>query len=167
MTLGNMRVVSEMSGFSYDTLTAWKKEEWWQPLVEELRNARNAQKGAKLENIIEESLEVVADRLKNGEVIFNSKTGELVRKPVSLRDASTVTNQLLTRQLQLEELGHKLDGDKTTVKETLTMLAKEFSKWNRIQNGKATDAIYEERETGLQAGSSSLYLETGSEKETC
>jgi S-adenosylmethionine:tRNA-ribosyltransferase-isomerase (queuine synthetase) len=174
MLNGNMRIVSEVTEIPYDTLCDWKRSEWWPTLVEEIRAAKRAKTGVKLSSIIDTSLEVLQDRLENGDWVLNNKTGAMVRRPVSLRDATTATNNLLTRQLQMEEIADKMENNKTTVQETLALLAKEFKKMtNHRTKQLATDiefkeidnAIHEEREEGLQEGSGPLYLEAGSEEE--
>jgi len=174
MLNGNMRIVSEVTDIPYDTLSDWKRSEWWPTLVEELRAAKRAKTGVKLSNIIDTSLEVLQDRLENGDWVLNNKTGEMQRRPVSLRDATTATNNLLTRQLQMEEIADKMENNHTTVQETLTLLAREFQKMTRQKNNKSatdveykeiTNAIHEEREEGLQEGSGSVHEQTGSEEE--
>lgn len=172
ITLGNMRLVAEVTGISYNTLHDWRKQDWWAELIQEVKNGQKAQRNTKMNTVIEDSIEVIHDRILNGDVILNNKTGELQRKPVNLRDVGNLTNQLLTRQMQMEELSERMESRKETVQETLSMLAKEFSKWQRIQNKQnATDvevidnAIHEEREEGLQEGSSSVHIETGSQEE--
>lgn len=145
MLNGNMRIVSEAMEIPYDTLSDWKHSDWWPQLVEELRAAKRAKTGVKLSNIIETSLEVVQDRLENGDFILNNKTGKLERRQVSLRDAAAVTNNLLTRQLQMEEIADKMENTKATVQETLTMLAKEFQKMNKQkQKSLATDVEFKD-----------------------
>jgi hypothetical protein len=85
-----------------------------------------------------------------------------------------VTNNLMDKQIQLETLADRVDNNKTTVQETLAMLAKEFQKLNRNkQKTEAVDAVikelpdalHDEREEGLQEGSGEVYLETRSEEE--
>lgn len=134
MSVGNMRLVSEVMEIPYDTLLTWKKEPWWTELVNEVRKAKQSKTNQKITKIIEDSLAIIEDRLENGDFILNNKTGEVQRKPVPLRDVANVTNQLLTRQLQLEELSDKMEHRNETVQETLKLLANEFSKWQRIQN---------------------------------
>lgn len=175
MLNGNMKLVSELTNISYDTLCDWKKTEWWATVVEELRAAAKAKRGTKLSTIIDTSLELVQDRLENGDWIYDQKTGKLVRKPVSLKDVTQVTNNLMDKQIKMEELADRLDNNKATVQETLAMLAKEFQKLNRnkqkavatdIDFKETTSAVYEEREEGLQTGSSVVHLKTRSQEET-
>ena len=173
MLLGNMRLVAELTGIPYNTLHDWRKQDWWPELYEELKKAAKAKTNNKLGTIIEDSLEIIQDRIQNGDWVLNQKTGEMVRKAVPLRDVGNLTNQLLTRQLQLEELSERMEHRKESVQDTLQLLAKEFSKWQRIQNkSKATDveiiehAVHEEREKGLQDGGSEIHIEAGSQEET-
>lgn len=174
MLTGNMRVVADQLNINPDTLYSWRKSEWWPTMVAEIRATQRAKTGQRLTDIIQSSLEVVSDRLENGDIVLNNKTGELIRKPVSLKDAATVTNNLMTRQLQMEEIADKMENTSVSVNETLKLLATEFQKWSkRITRDKAQDidfkeqinAIHEERETGLQEGSGTLHLEAGSEEE--
>jgi hypothetical protein len=174
MQLGNTRLVSELTEVPYQTIADWRKTDWWSELIDELKQIKRSKTGTKLAEIIEQSIVVVQDRLENGDFVLNNKTGEINRRPVSLRDAAQVTNQLITRQIQMEELAEKLVNRKDSVKETLHMLAKEFAKFNREQNKKEAttiqyveviDAIHDEREEGLQEGSSEIYVETGSKEE--
>ena len=141
MLLGNMRIVSEKTDIPYETLSDWKNTEWWSALVDEIRASKKAKRSNSLDVAVETSLEVIQDRLENGDFILNNKTGEIQRKPVSLRDVSTITNNLLSRQLQMEELQEKVQNKESTVKETLEMLAKEFQKFNRIQSRNKAEVV--------------------------
>ena len=154
-----MRLVSEKTDIAYNVLCEWRKQDWWLSLADELRQAKKAKRGAKLSSIIDQSLEVIQDRLENGDFILNNKTGEILRKPVALRDAAQISNNLLGRQLQIEDMAEKLDQQKDTVSETLAMLANEFKKFNRMKHKEGatdvafveyketSDALYEERDT--------------------
>ncbi len=185
MSVGNMRLVSEVMNIPYNTLVDWKREPWWADLVEEVRKAKRSKTNNKITKIIEDSLELIQDRIENGDFILNNKTGAVERKPVPLRDVANVTNQLLTRQLQLEELSDKMEQRNETVQETLKLLAKEFSKWQRIQNRSgATDvdpliksnstvvevkendlALHDQWEARLQEGSGEVYEQAFSGEE--
>jgi hypothetical protein len=141
MVNGNMRLVSELTEIPYPTLVDWRKAEWWGTLIEELKSAKKAKMGAKMEQAVTTSLELIQDRLENGDFILNNKTGEIQRKPVALRDVAQVANSLLTRQLQIEEISNKLNHSENTMQDTLNMLAKEFQKFNRLQSNKQAETI--------------------------
>jgi hypothetical protein len=174
MALGNFRLVSELTGVTYRTLMNWRKEDWWAELVEEIRNTRKTELNSKLSKIVDKSLEVIQDRLENGDIILNNKTGELMRKEISLKDANQVTKDLLNHQLKMEELTSKLEIQKETVTDQLKLLAAEFSKWSLASSKKTAQtiefkdvnsAIHDEREEGLQEGSGEVYEPSGSSEE--
>lgn len=155
MLSGNMRIVAENTGVPYDTLCDWKKADWWPTLIEELKLVKKAKSGKKIDKILELSLEEIEDRITNGDYVLNNKTGEIERRKVSMRDLANMTNQMMTRQLQMEELAEKLEHKKETVQETLNMLAKEFTKYQRLQQKQSavdvevkeiSDAVHDQRE---------------------
>jgi hypothetical protein len=175
MQLGNARLVSELTEVPYQTILDWRKTEWWVELIDEIKQIKRSKTGAKLAEIIEQSIQVVQDRLENGDFVLNNKTGEIQRRPVSLRDAATVTNNLITRQIQMEELAEKLVNRKESVKETLQILAKEFAKFNREQQKQTAqtitytevidNAIHDKWEEGLQEGSGTVHVQAGGQEE--
>jgi hypothetical protein len=172
--LGNARLVSELTGVPYQTILDWRKTEWWIELMDELKQIKRSKTGAKLAEIIEVGTDLIMDRLKHGDIVLNNKTGELQRKQVSLRDAAQAVNNLITRQIQMEELAEKLVHRKESIQETLKLLSKEFAKFSKEQaKAQAQDvpfkeivyAVHDERETGLQEGSGEVHFEASGEEE--
>lgn len=178
MLLGNLRLVSEQTGVHYNTLVEWKKSEWWPEVVAQLRQEKKSKQNANITKLIEQSLDVMADRLENGDYVLNNKTGQVVRKPVGVKEATTIAHQLLQRQTAIEELENKMARSEDTVQETLSLLAKEFQKWNKLKNNNAEDipfvevvstvrdnyklagetsAVHDQREARLQEGSGSVH----------
>lgn len=146
LALGNMRLVAELTGVSYQLCRMWKQEPWWPELVAEVKASKSAQLDTKLSRIVDKSLETIADRLENGDVIFNNKTGTVMRKEVSLKDATKVATDLLTRQavIQKQETEQTVQQDAHTIKDQLTMLAAEFARFNKRDNSKAETIAYKE-----------------------
>lgn len=86
---GNLQKVSELTKVPVQTLHNWRKQEWFQQMLVEVREENNEKIDAKFTEILEKSLELAIDRLQHGDFVLN-KHGELVRKPVGLRDLSIV-----------------------------------------------------------------------------
>lgn len=147
---GSLRETERQSGVPTFTLENWRKSSWWDNLVAEIQKEEHAVKNTKLSQIINKALGVVEDRLENGELILNNKTGKLVRKPVSIRDATRAAGELMQRQESLNK-AHAIDEvQKQTVDETLKFLANEFAKMvNKkpevIDLEEVEDAVYEKR----------------------
>lgn len=172
LAIGNMRHVAAMTGVPWATIRYWRAQEWWKELEAEIKASRRAVTNTKLSKIVDKALEAVADRVENGNYIYDQKNETLVRRPVSALEATKVANDLMQRQRDLEQISlAEVQYQQTqTIQEQLKLLADEFSKFNqsRTINVKAmevTDAVYEEREEGLQEGSGPLYLETGGSEE--
>lgn len=128
MNNGNLRLTAEVMNINFYTLNDWKRSDWWPRLVEEIRASRRNIKSNKISDLIDVSLEAMADRLENGEYVLNNKTGQVIRKPCSLRDINAMTNNLLARQMQLEELTDRMENTSSNVQDTLKTLATEFAK---------------------------------------
>jgi hypothetical protein len=169
MALGNMRLVSELTKIPYYTLIGWKKEDWWGDLIDEIKKTRYAEQNTKLSKIVDKSLAAIEDRIDNGDFILNNKTGEVVRKPISIRDANTVARDLLNHQIKVDEVSNRMEERKENFQDTLKVLANEFAKWTRrVSTNKAetidfkdlTDALHEEREAGLQDRGGEVHQQT-------
>lgn len=175
---GNKSLVADHVGVSYDTVADWSKTEWWKELCLEVKAAGKVKVDAKLTGIINLALEKVEDRLVNGDVYIDFKSGEERRKEVSLKDALKATTDLMTRQDALQKSAdiNKVVEHTTTMKEQLAILANQFAKFNgqapieviemvsEIEE-EDDDALYDEREEGLQEGELEVQFETGGEEE--
>ena len=192
MLLGNMRLVSEQTGVSYDTLAEWKRSEWWPEMVDQLRRQKKQKTSDSITKVVEQSLEIMQDRLDNGDPFFNQKTGKIEYKPVGVRDVTTIASSLLQRQIQLEELAERSAVKTDTVQETLATLAKEFQKWNKkspeiinvedavvvekpvhhlhkymVQRRKEGNALHDQRKEGIQEGGSPVHEQAVCDQEAC
>ena len=168
LALGNLKLVAELTGVSYAVCNNWKMQPWWNDMVGEIKASRAAQVDSKLSRIIDKSLEMIEDRLENGTPEFNNKTGEIVRRPANIKEITGVTQTLMTQQLQQAKAlkDDEVKTEQVTIKDQIAMLAAEFAKFNTKRTvEEITSALHEKRETRLQEGSSTLYLEAGSGEE--
>ena len=132
LAIGNLRQVSEDTGVSYGLMRRWRIEPWWQEIEAEIKASRHTQVDNKLSKIVDKSLELLQDRLENGDFVLNQKTGEVFRKPISIRDANKVAVDMLTRQVAQEKLQVEVKdtNQKQTIQDQLKLLADEFAKFN-------------------------------------
>lgn len=145
LATGNMAHAARQHNIDYSTLQDWKKKPWWPKLLAEVRSAARADLQTKMSKIVNKALEAVEDRIDNGEVILNNKTGELLRKPASLRDVSTVANNMLHQQIQIEKLENGATIQQETMQELLLQLHGEFAKFNsNVKKNQATDISFKE-----------------------
>lgn len=102
LTLGNLALTARLLGIPEVTLRVWKTTSWWADAVNEMKSAEKIELSAKLKKIVNASLAVVEDRLVNGDFQFDQRSGEVVRKPVNMKDAHRVAVDLQQRQEVLE-----------------------------------------------------------------
>jgi uncharacterized protein YaaR (DUF327 family) len=119
LSLGNLSLTSRVLKIPEMTLREWKQKDWWKDMEIELKTQENIQLSARLQRIIESTLAATEDRLANGDYIYDMKSGQMVRKPVSMKDAHKVAMDLMERRdfldnqkpqsVSLEQIDDKLD----------------------------------------------------------
>lgn len=153
---GNMPVTAAALNLPLPTLKVWRYSKWWEEIVQELKTENNIQLSNRLKKIVDKSLEVVQDRLENGDFFYDQKLGELVRRPVAMRDALNAASGLLERQTNLEK---KPENEKAQqqVQDRLASLADAFAqmakKTRKIEvfDVEVNDGLQTEAETQTQA----------------
>lgn len=98
LSLGNLAQTSRLLGIPEMTLRVWKQKDWWKEIELDLKSQDTLQLSARLKRIIESTLAVTEDRLTNGDFIYDNRSGTMVRKPVSMKDAHKVTMDMIQRR---------------------------------------------------------------------
>ena len=132
LVLGNMALVSAVTKIPHQLLRAWKQQPWWAEVEAQVRSTETLQMDTKLSKIVDRSLDAVLDRVENGEFVYNQKTGEIVRRPVNMKDAAKVSVDLITKRELLR--GNATERKETVaipVADQLQALALEFAKWSQ------------------------------------
>ena len=176
LMLGSVRTTAAVLNIPEITVKVWRTKSWWKDLEAELKLQDKLQLGTRLKKIAERSLEVVEDRLQNGNYIFDQKTGELVRVPVNLKDAHKVGVDSMN-QREILERGQADNLNEGQIDNKLAELATKFAAMvNKKIDDKRTvemadvvednDAVHDHWEEGLQERESPLQLEASGEEET-
>ena len=143
-----------------ETLRIWTKTQWWKDLYDEIKQQENIELSHKLQKIVTRSLALVEDRLENGDFFYDQKTGKVVRKEVSLRDAHEVMKSSFNMKESIEK-PQTVALEENSINDKLAALAKQFEQFAVAQKEKPAinvtdvvfvenkdedDAIHEERE---------------------
>jgi hypothetical protein len=122
---GSVALTSATLRIPEQTIFVWKRSEWWNDMVNEIKQEGRLVLSQRLKKIVEKTLVVVEDRVVNGDFIYDQKKGELVRKPVSMKDAAKVANDtiILSEKLEVNE-NFTVDGNQ--IEDKLAKLAKAF-----------------------------------------
>lgn len=104
LATGNLSLTCRIHGVTEITARVWKTTQWWKDTVEELKMAEKIQMSSKMKQLLEASQAIVSDRLLNGDPVLNQKTGEIIMKPVSMKDAHKVATDYIDRRNVLEKM---------------------------------------------------------------
>lgn len=154
LALGNAPLTSAVTGVPSQTIKQWKMQPWWNDLVEQIRSDDDIQTDAKLTKIIGKSLDVINDRIENGEFQYDPKTGQVVRVPVKLRDVQRTAIDLLDHRSLIRQKPEQKQTDES-VNDRLLKIAEQFAKFvtqrtePRVIEGEFV-AIHDERQERLQ-----------------
>lgn len=161
IALGSAPMVEAVTKVPAQTIRNWKTQDWWKELEGQLRDDVAGHTNSKLQKIVEKSLTLIEDRIDKGDFFFNNESRTWERRPVLLRDAARVSADIMDRQM-LRERFKKVEQERVLLEDHIKKLAESFAAMTRqVQTklpkekfieGEVIDAIHEERETGLQAG---------------
>lgn len=136
---GNMVLTGAMLKIDVGTLHGWKRQPWWREYEDNLRLEDNIEISGRLRKIMSKTLDVVEDRLENGDYVYDQKSGSMRRKPVSMRDAHKVfADGSAQRQVLLDKTSSSESVE--AVGDKLLKLADKFAALaGRQKNGEAID----------------------------
>lgn len=176
LILGNMSLVSAVTGVNHQLIREWKGQPWWKEVETQVRATENLQMDNKLSKIVDKSLDAVLDRVEHGDFVYDNKSGQIKRKPVNMRDVARVSVDLLTkRELLRGNATERKEVTQVSVADQLKELALEFARWQKPQQPlelverieqDEDDAFHEEWEERLQEGSCEVHEQTECSEET-
>jgi len=103
LLLGNLALTSRLLSIPEVTLRQWKTTEWWKNVVDDIKQQENMEMSARLRKIVDASLTAVEDRLVHGDLMYDPKTGQMIRKMVNMREAHKVAVDLMDKRTMLEK----------------------------------------------------------------
>ena len=176
MGSGSLPIASATIGVPLETIRTWRRMPWWKEIEQQIKDEDNQELDAKFSKIVRKTLDVIEDRIDNGNFQLDPKTGRVLRVPVNLRDTHRVMTDLVDKRKVIRNepiTTNSAEG----VNDRLVKLASQFAEFalgnkgtelkqrGEIYEGDWSDAIHEERETGLQTGEHSVQQQSRTEEE--
>lgn len=143
LSLGNLVLVGATLKIPENTLRKWRATQWWKEIAEEIQLQDRIQLSATAKNIVDKSLGVLADRLENGDWIYDQKSGQMRRKPVAMKDALAVADKMLDHKERMDRTVVQTESTES-VENKLTNLMEKFA---RLAQPNVTDVIFVQEET--------------------
>lgn len=125
LALGKIPLVAACTGVTEGTIRQWRTQPWWKELEISIQTESDQELDAKLAKRIDKALDVVYDRLENGDFMYDPKTSQFVRKPVSMKDTNRVMVDMLDKRMLIRKQP-KEQQSQEAVGDILKNLAKEF-----------------------------------------
>lgn len=134
IALGSMSETFKATTIPQNTLWNWKKySSWWEEVENTLRAEYNNQTSSKLSSVVDKTIAAIQERVENGDFVYNQRSGDIARVPVSAAALNKIASTLLDRRLVLDKLEVTKDEEDidTTAKleKQLGKLAASFSKF--------------------------------------
>lgn len=126
LILGNVALTARTLGIPVQTLRLWKQQPWWKELEFAVQGEADQELDAKLGKRIDKALELVNDRLENGDFQYDPKSGQFVRRPVNVRDGWRVANEMIDKRILIRKQP-KDATNQEAVGDILKNLANEFA----------------------------------------
>lgn len=129
---GSLPVVSHTLDIPYNTVRDWRTKPWWREIQAHVENEGDSELDAKYTKLVQKSLAAIEDRLEKGDFQYDPKTGKMIRKPVLMRDALRVTNDLMDKRNIIRK-NEKRESSLQTVEDRLKKLADNFSEFTKAR----------------------------------
>jgi len=127
LSTGSPSLTCAMTGVPQTTLFRWKNEPWWKEMVQQLHDEDNLVLDSKVSKIISKTLEVIEDRLENGNAQLDQKTGKILRVPVSMSETHRVMSDLVNQRRIIRKEPTQISEKQEGVNDRLVKLAEQFA----------------------------------------
>ena len=141
---GSPTATAAATGVPIDTIRKWREAAWWKELREQIQHEDEAALDSKTTKIIQKTMDLIADRVENGEYLFDQKTGTIKRMPMSARTATKVASDLFDKRQILRKQPTKI-VENHNIADRINQLASEFAKFSAAKTIEGT-VIPQEKE---------------------
>lgn len=135
---GNLTTIASALDIPYITLQYWKKQQWWNDWVEEMKLEGKIKFSNRLKTLASKAMIVTEDRLENGDYVLNG-LGELIRKPVTAAVANKIAIDMINTNLKMEQ--DQNTAKELSMQERLVNLAEKFVEMQKKKTVQVTDVI--------------------------
>lgn len=94
----NYERVSGLTGVPVAQLKRWNDEPWWHEIIAKVKKEKNEVLDGKITETLDKTLDMIQDRVENGETYYNPKSKEYYNLPLKAKDAAIVTSILFDKR---------------------------------------------------------------------
>lgn len=116
LATGNLALSARMEDVNELTARNWRKMEWWQEAISDMQLQESVATNKTLQKLRDKALEVVGDRLENGNYQYDPKTGRVERVPVNARDAHKIATDFIDKHQFIEDRIRRMNSQEEAKK---------------------------------------------------
>lgn len=128
LAVGTAPLTFAVTGVPVNTIRQWRLLPWWKELEDQIRQEDDAQVDVKLKRIVDKSLDIVMDRIENGDIILQ-KDGSVSRRPINIGLAHKVSTEMLSKR-DLIRKRQVNPVDQQSIEDHLANIATELAKFH-------------------------------------
>jgi len=128
LVTGSRTITARELNIPKDTLDGWMKKDWFKDAIATKRNEQIELLDSKLTESIDEAILQMQDRLKNGDTVYNQRTGKFTQAPAKLRDLNHAFSSLVEKRQLIRKLPTKITEQQSTATQ-LQSLAEQFQQF--------------------------------------
>lgn len=136
LMLGKVSLVAAATGVPEDTIHKWKTTDWFKNMVADVRSQSNVEMTGRLRQVVNKSMNVIEDRLENGDFQFNPKTGGFVRRPVNAKVAGDIMSKAIDKQILIDKLEAAPVQDQAKIEDRLRAIQEKLLEVSRFNAAK-------------------------------
>lgn len=131
---GNLVTTSDICKIPFETIRRWKRADWWIDAIKFMQEQQDSERDGKYSTVISSAIAAIHDRLEKGDYILDSKTGNVIRVPVKLRDAGRILKDSVDLQNNIRHRPAQMK-EQAGVEDRLNKLAEAFTKFtNKVES---------------------------------
>lgn len=139
LALGKIPLVAVTTNVPEGTIRQWRTQPWWKEIELAIQTASDQELDTKLAKRIDKALDVIWDRLNNGDFLYDPKTGEFIRKPVNMKEVNKVMVDMMDKRLLIRKQPKEMQSQEA-IADILKNLAKEFASMAHAKVKKEIDS---------------------------
>ena len=122
-------MIAGATGVSVHTIRVWRMEDWFKELVSEIVREDDNSSDAKLTKIVSKSLDVITDRLENGDFMYDKESAKFVRRPMYAKDVTRVADIMFDKRNLLRGKPTSISSKQEQISDRLLKIAAEFERF--------------------------------------
>lgn len=129
LALGNLSEASRVCNVPIETLRKWKSTDWWKTTLDDIQSGENQRSDNKMSKVIDRALDILVDRMEQGDYQYDQKTGKLVKVPLKARDLERISSGLFDKRQLIRKLPTNIKANDLNHADRLLALAEQFAKF--------------------------------------